>query len=166
MVSRITGGFTDRDTGLVRFGGRDFDATTGRWMTKDSIRMKGGLNLYAYAGNDPVNAADPTGEGPIGVTAAIACGMYEIYDIWSLSMELSELTQEVLVLEGMLHRTEEACFRNIERVDVLEIFDKRIAFLKSEIYRQNKKLARVRILGYATDAGLTLVCLGLARLPF
>jgi len=71
--------------------------------------------------------------------------MYEIYDIWSLSMELSELTQEVLVLE---------------------IFDKLIAFFKNEIYRLNKKLARVRMLGYATDAGLTLVCLGLARLPF
>ena len=100
------------------------------------------------------------------MTAAIACRIYEIYDIWSLSMELSELTQEVLVLEGMLHRTEEACFRNIERADVLEIFDKRIAFLRSEIYRLNKKLGRVRILGYAMDAGLTLVCLGLARLPF
>lgn len=61
------GGLYDPDTGFVRFGARDYDALTGRWTVKDPIGFSGGdPNLYAYVGNDPVNATDPTGTGPIG----------------------------------------------------------------------------------------------------
>jgi RHS repeat-associated protein len=56
------GGLYDPDTGLVRFGARDYDAETGRWLAKDPILFAGGdTNLYAYAGNDPVNHIDPDG---------------------------------------------------------------------------------------------------------
>jgi RHS repeat-associated protein len=58
----FAGGLYDPDTGLVRFGARDYDAETGRWTSKDPIRFAGGdENLYAYVGNDPVNWIDPTG---------------------------------------------------------------------------------------------------------
>jgi RHS repeat-associated protein len=58
----FAGGLYDRDTGLVRFGARDYDAQTGRWTAKDPIGFAGGqTNLYVYAGNDPVNFTDPTG---------------------------------------------------------------------------------------------------------
>jgi len=58
----FAGGFYDPDTGLVRFGARDYDAEVGRWTTKDPILFRGGdTNLYAYAGNDPVNSTDPSG---------------------------------------------------------------------------------------------------------
>lgn len=56
------GGLYDPDTGLVRFGARDYDAATGRWTTKDPIGFGGGdANLYAYVGGDPVNGVDPSG---------------------------------------------------------------------------------------------------------
>jgi RHS repeat-associated protein len=56
------GGLYDPDTKLVRFGARDFDAETGRWTSKDPLRFGGrDPNLYAYVGNDPINAHDPTG---------------------------------------------------------------------------------------------------------
>ena len=52
------------DTGLVRFGARDYDPETGRWTAKDPIRFEGGqANLYVYVLNDPVNNADRTGLG-------------------------------------------------------------------------------------------------------
>jgi RHS repeat-associated protein len=57
----FAGGLYDRDTGLVRFGVRDYDAATGRWTAKDALGIGGGSNLYAYVGNDPVNAIDPAG---------------------------------------------------------------------------------------------------------
>ena len=59
----FAGGIYDATTGLVRFGARDYDASMGRWTNKDPIGFAGGdTNVYAYAGNDPVNAIDPSGE--------------------------------------------------------------------------------------------------------
>ena len=58
----FAGGLYDLDTGLVRFGARDYDAETGRWTTKDPIRFGGGdTNLYGYVLNDPLNFKDPLG---------------------------------------------------------------------------------------------------------
>lgn len=60
----FAGGLYDRDTKLVRFGARDYDAETGRWTAKDQIRFKGGdTNLYGYVLADPVNKRDLTGFG-------------------------------------------------------------------------------------------------------
>lgn len=57
------GGLYDRDTGLVRFGARDYDAQTGRWTAKDPLGFAGAQsNLYAYVNNNPVNLVDPTGQ--------------------------------------------------------------------------------------------------------
>jgi RHS repeat-associated protein len=58
---RFAGGFYDPDTGLVRFGARDYDPEIGRWTAKDPIRFDGGVNLYAYVRGDPVNFIDPEG---------------------------------------------------------------------------------------------------------
>jgi RHS repeat-associated protein len=57
----FAGGLYDADTGLTRFGARDYDAQTGRWTTKDPIRFGGGTNFYGYVLNDPVNLVDPAG---------------------------------------------------------------------------------------------------------
>ncbi len=58
----FAGGLYDHETGLVRFGLRDYDAETGRWTAKNPILFDGGdANIFAYSGHDPVNAIDPTG---------------------------------------------------------------------------------------------------------
>ena len=58
----FAGGLYDKDTRLVRFGARDYDAATGRWTAKDPILFRGGaVNLYEYARNDPVNSRDIRG---------------------------------------------------------------------------------------------------------
>jgi RHS repeat-associated protein len=58
----FAGGLSDWDTGLVRFGARDYDPYTGRWTSKDPILFDGGdTNLYGYVMNDPVNFIDPSG---------------------------------------------------------------------------------------------------------
>ena len=59
----FAGGHYDSDTGLTRFGARDYDAVTGRWLERDPSGFKGGdTNLYAYCGNNPVNCIDPEGK--------------------------------------------------------------------------------------------------------
>jgi len=58
----FAGGLHDRDTGLVRFGFRDYDPNVGRWTAKDPIGFEGGnVDLYGYCLNDPVNLLDPLG---------------------------------------------------------------------------------------------------------
>jgi RHS repeat-associated protein len=67
----FAGGLYDPDTGLTRFGARDYDAEIGRWTTKDPIRFGGGdPNLYGYVLNDPVNLVDPNGLWGVGVTGS------------------------------------------------------------------------------------------------
>ncbi len=61
----FAGGIMDLDTGLVRFGARDYDPETGRWVTKDPIGFAGGdTNLYSYSLQDPVNFIDSDGLSP------------------------------------------------------------------------------------------------------
>jgi RHS repeat-associated protein len=58
----FAGGLYDRDTKLVRFGARDYDAEAGRWTTKDPVRIRSNSsNLYEYVSNDPVNLMDSLG---------------------------------------------------------------------------------------------------------
>lgn len=58
----FAGGLYDNDTGLVRFGYRDYDPDVGRWTAKDPIFFAGGdTDLFGYCLNDPVNFVDPWG---------------------------------------------------------------------------------------------------------
>ncbi|MEX0703643.1 MAG: RHS repeat-associated core domain-containing protein [Planctomycetales bacterium] len=65
----FAGGLYDPQTGLVRFGHRDYDPATGRWTAKDPLGFAAGdTNLFVYVGNDPLNWYDPFGNdsNPLG----------------------------------------------------------------------------------------------------
>jgi RHS repeat-associated protein len=70
----FAGGLYDADTGLVHFGAREYDASVGRWVSKDPSRFHGGTNLYMYSWNDPVNFRDRTGRRPTGAGGAPGTG--------------------------------------------------------------------------------------------
>ncbi len=55
------GGFKDWDSGLIQFQHRWYDSALGRWMSRDPIGVRGGVNLYVYGNDDPVNVIDPLG---------------------------------------------------------------------------------------------------------
>jgi RHS repeat-associated protein len=57
-------GYTGREpdgTGLVYYRARYYDPRSGRFTQRDPIGLRGGLNPYAYVGNNPVNFTDPGG---------------------------------------------------------------------------------------------------------
>ena len=67
----FAGGIADRDTGIVRFGARDYDPETGRWTAKDPIRFEGNdTNLYGYILDDPINLIDINGKNPFVIIFA------------------------------------------------------------------------------------------------
>jgi RHS repeat-associated protein len=61
----FAGALYDPDTGLAQMGGRDYDASTGRWLQPDAQRWRAAQsNLYTYRNNDPVNEQPPQ-QGPL-----------------------------------------------------------------------------------------------------
>ncbi|MFI5911660.1 RHS repeat domain-containing protein [Dactylosporangium sp. NPDC051541] len=60
----FVGGDDDAATGLEHVGARYYDANLGRFISVDPVLDIGDpqqMNGYAYAGNNPINRADPTG---------------------------------------------------------------------------------------------------------
>jgi RHS repeat-associated protein len=58
---RLAGQYQDEETGLYYNWNRYYDPSTGRYISADPIGLDGGMNLYAYVQNDPVNWIDPNG---------------------------------------------------------------------------------------------------------
>jgi RHS repeat-associated protein len=83
--------FTGREndgTGLMCYRARYYAPQWGRFISEDPIGFRGGINPYAYCGNNPLDFRDPTGTdwaldleqegqslGPWGALAGLAVGL-------------------------------------------------------------------------------------------
>jgi len=56
-----TGREWDKETGLYYYRARYYDPMDGNFISKDPIGFKGGINLYSYVGQNPINRIDPSG---------------------------------------------------------------------------------------------------------
>jgi RHS repeat-associated protein len=60
--------------GLAYVDQRYYEPATGRFISPDPIGLAGGLNLFAYCDNDPVNSVDPSGLNPVVLPALAEAG--------------------------------------------------------------------------------------------
>jgi RHS repeat-associated protein len=68
---RFPGQHYDSETGFHYNGFRDYHPGIGRYLQADPIGLKGGMNVFAYALNNPVNWTDPSGQAvPLGIAIA------------------------------------------------------------------------------------------------
>lgn len=64
----FAGGLYDEDTGLVRFGARDYRPEVGSWAAKDPLRFDAGDgSLYSYCFGDPTDYIDIDGRNPVAI---------------------------------------------------------------------------------------------------
>ncbi|MGB9114986.1 RHS repeat-associated core domain-containing protein [Bradyrhizobium sp.] len=82
-----TGQRIDPETnGLYFYRGRHYSPAWGRFIQSDPIGYQGGVNLYAYVNNDPLNLLDPYGLSPdspstVGASTLVLPGVGTAGDI-------------------------------------------------------------------------------------
>lgn len=59
------------EIGLYQMGARAYAPGIGRFLQTDPILTEGGMNIYAYVGNDPLNGFDPSG---MDLVSGSVCG--------------------------------------------------------------------------------------------
>jgi RHS repeat-associated protein len=84
---RVTGGmgrnnpfrfstkFTDDESGLLYYGFRFYDPSTGRWLSRDPIEERGGINVYGFLGNATISQVDWLGLCNLGDFKDAKCAL-------------------------------------------------------------------------------------------
>ncbi|MDD5063724.1 MAG: RHS repeat-associated core domain-containing protein [Phycisphaerae bacterium] len=81
----FTGEQFDSSSELLYLRARYYNPAAGRFLSRDPIGYEGGINLYAYVRNNPVNYTDPKGKCP----ARDKC-IEDAYVTFSLCMSIGE----------------------------------------------------------------------------
>jgi len=103
---RFSGQFADDVRGTVKYLFRDYDPSAGRWISRDPIGERGGINLYAHARNTPGSLVDILGLAPPVTTARSSQsatsisldGAWEMF-LW---LYIGDLNQDFTISGGLL----------------------------------------------------------------
>ncbi len=88
---RFSTKYYDAETELYYYGLRFYSRDLHRWLNRDPIEERGGLNLYGFCGNDGVNQVDSLGETPITTDV-----WWETYDRTIIVVEAFKKTGDFL----------------------------------------------------------------------
>ncbi len=87
---RFSTKYQDDETDLLYYGYRYYNASTGRWLSRDPAEEFGGLNVYGFVDNAPIDEVDAIGLAPhlsYGTVEKSAgdCGQFVWRTKWQLS---------------------------------------------------------------------------------
>ena len=68
---RFSTKYFDTETGFYYYGYRFYHPRLMRWLNRDPIEERGGLNLYGFCGNNTLNTIDPLGQDRYMTTFSI-----------------------------------------------------------------------------------------------
>jgi RHS repeat-associated protein len=88
----FTGHYFHAASGLNLTLYRAYDSSIGRWLSRDPIGEKGGMNLYGYVGNDPISYVDPDGRFFLPALGFIALVSVVTVVVLQVSTQLTSLT--------------------------------------------------------------------------
>jgi RHS repeat-associated protein len=89
---RFSSKYEDFETGLNYYGYRYYDSQIGRWLNRDPLEERGGINLYGFVGGDPISRVDVDGRSavasaiPVAVVAAAVDGPFPAGDAIGLGI--------------------------------------------------------------------------------
>jgi RHS repeat-associated protein len=66
--------YQDSLSGLYYYGYRYYNTSTGRWLSRDPLGERGGLNLYGFVGNNAINYVDVLGLEKRKCTSLVLAG--------------------------------------------------------------------------------------------
>ena len=78
---RYTGREASDNTGLTYLRGRYYAPQLSRFVSEDPLGLVAGPNIYAYVGNDPLNAIDPTGQFLFLITGGVGAAVGGLADL-------------------------------------------------------------------------------------
>ncbi len=95
----FTGRRYDSETGLYYYRARYYKPSIGRFLQTDPIGYYGGLNLYSYCWNDPINWIDPFGL------------ITDMHEPWGNPFDPESCRKQYELRKALARRNEELIFR-------------------------------------------------------
>jgi len=91
---------TKSASGVRYYGQRYYNPSTGRWLSRDPLKERGGVNLYNFCGNNPVNSFDVNGLLCSHVNVKLLRGTFYVgpYDLHPSAVTLGQLVDLTLQL--------------------------------------------------------------------
>jgi len=114
---RFAGQYYDEETGLHYNYHRYYDPKIGRYLTPDPIGLEGGINLYAYVFNNPINKIDPLGLQQYNAANAYRL-LHQGYSTPQVNIQWSDYRRGISQwLQSLWADTEDACEETIDHFD-------------------------------------------------